>query len=132
MGQALEIYNKLGNKTATKYVKIFPIFGSKGVKYCKENGYVFSLRINSRTHFGNPFSSVEKLLATQDLIRAKDTKDSVVKYIHWVLNGTDTRAEWIRDVLESGVLKGKVIIYYKELGEPSHATALSYLINVHF
>ena len=26
-------------------------------------------------------------------------------------------------------MKGKPILYYKELGEPSHATALDYLIN---
>ncbi len=31
--------------------------------------------------------------------------------------------------LQSGELKGKTIFYYKELGEPSHATALDYLIN---
>ena len=39
------------------------------------------------------------------------------------------RREWIREQLKSGKLKGKPIIYYKELGEPSHATALNYLIN---
>jgi len=37
--------------------------------------------------------------------------------------------KWIRKQLESGKLKGKPILYYKELGEPSHATALDYLIN---
>jgi len=40
-----------------------------------------------------------------------------------------TEAIWIREQLKSGILKGKPILYYKELGEPSHATALDYLIN---
>ena len=39
------------------------------------------------------------------------------------------RKKWIRKQIESGELKGKPILYYKELGEPSHATALDYLIN---
>jgi len=39
------------------------------------------------------------------------------------------RREWIRSVLQSGILKGKPIIYYKELNEPSHANALDFLIN---
>ena len=39
------------------------------------------------------------------------------------------RRDWIRKQLKSGELKDKPIFYYKELGEPSHATALDYLIN---
>jgi hypothetical protein len=39
------------------------------------------------------------------------------------------RRNWILEQIESGELKGKPILYYKELGEPSHATALDYLIN---
>lgn len=41
----------------------------------------------------------------------------------------NSRAQWIREQLKSGKLKDKPIVYYKELGEPSHATALDYLIN---
>ena len=36
---------------------------------------------------------------------------------------------WIRSVLDSKVLVGKPLVYYAELGEPSHANALDYLIN---
>ena len=36
---------------------------------------------------------------------------------------------WIRSVLDSKVLGGKPLVYYSELGEPSHANALDYLIN---
>ena len=39
------------------------------------------------------------------------------------------RREWIREQLKSGELKNKPVLYYKELGEPSHATALDYIIN---
>jgi hypothetical protein len=39
------------------------------------------------------------------------------------------RRAWIIEQLQSGKLKGKPILYYKELGEPSHATALDWLIN---
>lgn len=46
-----------------------------------------------------------------------------------VWNKEGNRAEWVREQLKSGILKGKPIVYYKELGEPSHATALDYLIN---
>jgi len=41
----------------------------------------------------------------------------------------EERRQWIREQLQSGILKNKPIVYYKELGEPSHATALDYLIN---
>ncbi len=40
-----------------------------------------------------------------------------------------SRLSWIRSVLRSGVLKGKPIVYHKELNQPSHANALDYLIN---
>ncbi|MGV2431818.1 UNVERIFIED_CONTAM: hypothetical protein QOZ17_28980, partial [Pseudomonas aeruginosa] len=54
-------------------------------------------------------------------------------YIDWVLAETTVynpeQHAWIREQLKSGNLKGKQIVYYKELGEPSHATALDYLIN---
>jgi hypothetical protein len=39
------------------------------------------------------------------------------------------RKKWINDQLKSGTLINKPILYYKELLEPSHATALDYLIN---
>ena len=42
---------------------------------------------------------------------------------------SDEKREWILEQLKSGELKNKPILYYKELGEPSHATALDYLIN---
>ena len=59
----------------------------------------------------------------------KSTKEAVEKYIDWVINSSNYRAKNIRGLLETGLLKGKPILYYTELNEPSHATALDYLIN---
>lgn len=126
------LYEKLGTKTtSTNNVIIKPgIFQQNGVKLAKEIGGIFSMRVsNSSKHFGNPFSSIDRLVKSQNLIKAKNTKDSVEKYINWVLNSSEERANWIRNLIKSGDLKNKPIIYYKELNEPSHATALDYLIN---
>ena len=60
-----------------------------------------------------------------DLTNAK----LVIMFIHYVLRSMDSRAVWIRSVLDSKVLVGKPLVYYSELGEPSHANALDYLIN---
>ena len=94
---------------------------------------IISTRIQGTDeHFGNPFSSDEKILAQNpSLIKTNSTKESVEKYIDWVINSQEDRAIWVREQIKSGKLKGLPILYYKELGEPSHATALDYLINKH-
>lgn len=89
------------------------------------------------TEVCNIMSKVEvrlaELVADRDnLVLVQNTKKAVIHYIDWVLNSEDTRAIWIRDVLESGILKGKPIVYYRRLGEPSHADALNYLINHYY
>lgn len=127
---AFDIYDNLGDKTQEGNVVIQGVYQQAGVEYAKSIGGVFSLRVNnSDKHFGNPFSSDTKLVQKDNLIQTGSTKESVVKYIDWVLNSEEARAKWIREVLKSGELKNKPIVYYKELGEPSHATALDYLIN---
>ena len=128
-----QVYSKLGNKTKTPNIVIQSVYQKTGVEYAKSIGGVFSLRVNgTNNHFGNPFSSVESEIQ-KGLIRTKSTKESVEKYIDWVLSPTTTikpeQHKFIRESLQSGKLKGKPIVYYKELGEPSHATALDYLIN---
>lgn len=125
----MEIYSFLGNRTKSENVIIHPVYQKSGVAYAKSIGGVFSMRISSlKNHFGNPFSSVKSEI-NKGLIETKSIRESVEKYIEWVLFSNNERAIWIRDVLKSGILKNKPIIYYKELGEPSHATALDYLIN---
>ena len=64
-----------------------------------------------------------------NLVLTATTKDAVIMFIHYVLRSMDSRAVWIRSVLDSKVLVGKPLVYYSELGEPSHANALDYLIN---
>jgi len=124
-----EIYPQLGNKTESGNVVIKPVYQKEGIAYAKSINGIFSMRVdNSDTHFGNPFSS-DKVQIEKGLLPASSTEDAVRKYIDWVLNSQDKRAIWIRNILKSGKLKGKPIVYYKELGEPSHATALDYLIN---
>ena len=119
--------------------------------------HVISTRIkDSNQHFGNPFSR-DLAGKTQGLIKTETIKEAVEKYIDWILiedidnitdekllkltglndesiaeiklNDFENQRQWIREQLKSGELKGKPILYYKELGEPSHATALDYLIN---
>lgn len=124
------IYSKLGNTTKNDNIIIKPIYQQDGVRYAKSINGIFSLRINnSNKHFGNPFSNDSRLINKDKLIKTSSTKESVKKYIDWIINSDDLRAKWIREVINSGVLKNRPIIYYKELGEPSHATALDYLIN---
>ena len=128
-----QVYSKLGNKTKTPNIVIQSVYQTAGVQYAKSIGGVFSLRVNGTdSQFGNPFSNVESEIQ-KGLIRTKSTKESVEKYIEWILSPTTTikpeQHKFIREVLQSGKLKGKPIVYYKELGEPSHATALDYLIN---
>lgn len=128
-----QIYNKLGSKTKEGNVVIKSIYQTAGIQYAKSIGGVFSLRINNTNNqFGNPFSNVESEIQ-KGLIRTKSTKESVEKYIEWILSPATTikpeQHKFIREWLQSGKLKGKPIVYYKELGEPSHATALDYLIN---
>lgn len=97
------------------------------------SGSLFSLRRKEgNKHFGNPFSSVKSLVERDNLIPTKSTKESVVRYIDWVLNSKDERAVWVRNELSSGKYKGKPIIYYNaKLNEPSHANALDYLVNTY-
>lgn len=127
--EASKIYSKLGTKTKTDNIIIESVYKQNGVKRAKEINGVFSLRTDGKYHFGNPFSSDKRLVKRDGLVQTNSIKESVERYIDWVINSSDERAVWIRDTLKSGKLKGKPIIYYKELGEPSHANALDYLIN---
>lgn len=91
---------------------------------------VISTRIKGKeNHFGNPFNSDQKVLKSNpELIAAKNTKEAVIRYIDWILHSSEPRAEWIRQRIKKGKLKNTPIYYFAELNEPSHATALSYLI----
>jgi hypothetical protein len=139
-----EIYNNLEQKTETGNVKIIKGINKTNYKSLLPEGSLYSMRLNSKTHFGNPFSSDSTLVVSQGLFKTYSTQESVEKYIDWLTNDNfiynDSfgvmynnieleRRDWIRNQLKSGVHKGKDIIYFKELGEPSHANALDYLTN---
>ncbi len=124
------IYSQLPAKTQSGNVQIKSVYQKAGIEYAKSIDGVFSLRVDgTNKHFGNPFSSDASLVKKDNLIQTSSTKESVEKYIDWVLTSLDERAQWIRSVLQSGILKNKPIVYYKELNEPSHANALDFLIN---
>lgn len=130
---ASNIYDRLNpSKTVTENVALESWSNLKDATEAITDKAVISTRIKgSNEHFGNPFSST-----VAGLIKTKSTEESVVRYLDWILSETtDINPEqhaWIREQLKSQALVGKPILYYKELGEPSHANALDYLINTEF
>ena len=144
------IYSQLGSKTKSENVVIKPWNELKdATKAITNNGNIISTRIkNTNEHFGNPFSH-DPAGKAQGLIKTETVKEAVENYITWIQYGhyafmnddgtqnkiTDTllkqdnRRDWILKQLKIGNLKDKQIAYYKELEEPSHATALDFLIN---
>lgn len=138
-GSAIEIYSQLGNKTQSENVRIERWDNLKNQKEAFTRVYgsvvhIISTRIpNTNEHFGNPFSS-DPRGKMQGLIKTDSVKESVQNYIDWLVTDKfkdvkPEQREWILSKITTGELKGKPILYYKELGEPSHATALDYLIN---
>ena len=127
--QEQNIYNQLGNKTQSENVQIVSWGKLKEAKESILPNYIISTRMQgTNKHFGNLYSH-DLQGKTQGLIKTETIKEAVEKYIDWIINSQDERASWIREQLKSGELKGLSILYYKELNEPSHATALDYLIN---
>lgn len=144
---AEQVYEKLGRKTANDRVTITTgtgKYGRMGERKAQKADAIFSMRVQGAdNHFGNPFISATtpggKATSKSKLDKIKSDfpdsevvptiKDAVIKYIDWVLNSTDDRAKFIRDSIASGELQGKDIHYYAELNQPSHATALDYLMN---
>jgi hypothetical protein len=163
------VYSMLGSKTVSENVVIKPWNELKNATTAITPEGIISTRLkdNDAPHFGNPFASDKNILSKNPfLIPTKSTRESVQRYIKWILTGEigdainltetpeefekrtgrrmlmweglklqlltmnlDERREWILEELTSGIHKGKPILYYAELGQPSHATALDYLIN---
>lgn len=148
------IYSQLGNTTESGNVELrswkdelekasSPVVYSTQMSLFDEKQEkvpmaVVSTRIKgTNQHFGNPFSSDERVLKNnKSLIKTDSTQESVENYIDWVLGNKFTevepeRRQWIVERLRSGELKNLPIYYYAELNEASHANALDYLINQH-
>lgn len=126
------IYALLGPKTVNPLgsnIILRQWYGLKGMNQAKAIGAVFTLRVpEARYHLGNPFSSNKKEAQKSGLCLTATVSDSVICYICWIIYAQNERAQKIREWLSQGVLKGKQIVYYKELMQPSHATALEWLI----
>jgi hypothetical protein len=142
------VYSMLGSKTKSENVVIKPWNELKNATRAITPEGIVSTRVkdNYTAHFGNPFTHDKKLIGKgAKLILTNSTRESVQRYIKWILTGEtgeyvfdstmpdpadlDETREWIVEELKSGIHKGKPILYYAELGQPSHATALDYLIN---
>lgn len=135
-----EIYSKLGNKTKSENVVIKSWGELKDATRAITSEGIISTRIkNANYDFGNIYSD----RFGGNLIKVDSIKEAVERYINWIITGEtgeyvftgiqpeelEEKRDWILEKLQSGELKDKPILYYKELGEPSHATALDYLIN---
>ena len=145
-----QIYSQLGDKTQSQYVALPEELGLKydGKNFWNEivteakayweneaHPILIAFRGNKSKSFlenyknntlGNPFD-------WQKYGEIEATK----MFINWIITGNnynepnatpEFRNQLISD-FKSGKWKGNTILYYKELGRPSHATALDYLIN---
>jgi len=125
-----QIYSKLGNKTVSGNVQVVdkPYLHSNEQRQGKavvayKIGTGVKGELEKVKTFENPFH-----------VRTdKSTKENVIDFIDFVLNSNEPQAQWIREQLKSGKYKGKPIYYgntkANKSNEPSHATALDYLIN---
>ena len=132
------IYDKLSKTTITPNIVISNI-KTKDDKYdrdtniaeAKANNRVYTMEVVSDVNsFSNPWAHFNRT----GTIKTNTTKEAVQNYIDWLTTDKfkdvkPKRREFILDVLKSGKLKGRQLQYYAELKEPSHATALDYLIN---
>ena len=135
--QSSQVYSQLGNKTQSENIVISNIKTKDGkydreanIKEAQENNRIYSMETNSNLSFSNPWASFKR----GDTINTSTTKEAVQNYIDWLITDKfkdikPERRAWILNQLKLGSLKGKTIQYYAELNEPSHATALDYLIN---
>ncbi len=131
---AKTVYDSIGDKTISDGMVISNIRKDgkydrdTNIEFADENGYLYSMERSSNLSYSNPWASFVRT----GTIKTKTTKEAVLNYIEWILSPETTinpeRHAWIREMILSGVDKGKTIQYYAELGEPSHATALKYLI----
>jgi len=132
-----QVYPELGDETQYENV-VFSNIQTKDGKYDRDanikkaqnNNRIYSMETSSDLSFSNPWASFNRT----GTIKTSSTEEAVKNYIDWLTtdkfkNIKPERKDWILKQLKSGELKNKPIQYYAELNEPSHATALDYLIN---
>ena len=132
-----QIYSQLGNKTQSENVVLSNVQTKDNkydrdanIKIAKDNNRIYSMETSSNLSFSNPWASFNR----KETIKTNSTKEAVQNYIDWLTTDkfkdiNSERKNWILNQLKTGELKNKIIQYYTELKEPSHATALDYLIN---
>ena len=123
----------LGTKTAPKGGKVV-VDKVKGKS--PQPGAVVAFRTKGKTEqqmikalednaVGNPFGPY-------GAIKANATGEAVNRFLNWLQGTGDTNImqDYRNAILaKAPELKGKTIFYYKDLGRPSHATALDYFLN---
>jgi hypothetical protein len=115
-----EIYN-LAEKELNNYKSSKPIIAYR----TRSNNFLEALEQDNA--IGNPFSH-----AGYSLYKSNTVKDAVKDFISWLTGEkhTDKLQDYRQAIINKiPELKNNPIYYYKDLGEPSHATALDYLIN---
>ena len=111
----------IGNKV-TKINK-----SSKPIVAYRTRGNDFLKALTEDNAIGNPWSH-----AGYSLYKSNTVKDAVKDFTSWLTGEkhTDKLQDYRQAIINKiPELKNNPIYYYKELGEPSHATALDYLIN---
>lgn len=111
----------IGNKV-TKINK-----SSKSIVAYRTRGNDFLKALTEDNAIGNPWSHTG-----YSLYKSNTVKDAVKDFTSWLTGEkhTDKLQDYRQAIINKiPELKNSPIYYYKELGQPSHATALDYLIN---
>jgi alkylated DNA repair dioxygenase AlkB len=127
-----EIYTQLGDKTQIPNIEIDNVAGrkastSKGIVAYRTRDNNFLEAFEKDRTIGNPWNS-----RGYGLYKTKSVKESVIEFTKWLTGEahTDKLQDYRQAIIDNlDNLRGKKIIYYEELNEPSHATALYYLVN---
>jgi len=141
-------------RTQSGNVVVKEMFTKEGVdytglqKYAEANNMIYSLRRgDTYKHYGNPFGENKK--AKGVIIIVGSIEEAAQLYGDWLnpalgdkplsdygINDKRTLSQispvqrkWIMEEIASGEHKGKKILYWKELFQPSHANVLDSLIN---
>ena len=114
--KSIELEKELNNYKSSKSIVAYRTRGNDFLKALTEDNAI-----------GNPWSH-----AGYSLYKSNTVKDAVKDFTSWLTGEkhTDKLQDYRQAIINKiPELKNNSIYYYKELGEPSHATALDYLIN---
>lgn len=100
---------------------------SKPIIAYRTRGNNFLEALEKDNAIGNPWNS-----RGYGLYKTDSVEQSVKEFIAWMIGEkhTDKLQDYRQEILNNlDKMKGITIMYYQELNQPSHATALDYLIN---